>query len=233
MHINNEIGTMIDLKKIGSICHSHNAMFHSDTVQTIGHFPLDLSLINIDFITCSAHKFHGPKGVGFAYINEKNKAYPLIMGGEQERGLRGGTESTHNIHGLKIALEEAYNNLLDDQKKVKSLKQLFLKKIHESIENVEINGNLNESSYTILNLRFPIPKDKKDLINFKLELAGIACSSGSACQSGSSEPSHVLSEILTTEEMKKISLRFSFSKFNSKNEIIYAVDSLKNILSEC
>ena len=155
------------------------------------------------------------------------------MGGEQERGLRGGTESTHNIHGLKIALEEAHKNLLDDQKKVKSLKQLFLKRIHESVENVEINCNLNESSYTILNLRFAIPKDKKDLINFKLELAGIACSSGSACQSGSSEPSHVLSEILTTEEMKKISLRFSFSKFNSKNEIIYAVDSLKNILSEC
>ena len=157
----------------------------------------------------------------------------LIEGGEQERGLRGGTESTHNIHGLKIALEEAYKNLSDDQKKVKSLKELFLEKIHESIENVEINGNFNKSSYTILNLRFPIPNNKQDLINFKLELAGIACSSGSACQSGSSEPSHVLSEILTTEEMKKISLRFSFSKFNSKNEIIYAADSIKNILSEC
>ena len=130
-------------------------------------------------------------------------------------------------------MEEAHKNLLDDQKKVKSLKQLFLKRIHESVENVEINGNLNESSYTILNLRFPITKDKKDLINFKLELAGIACSSGSACQSGSSQPSHVLSEILTKEEMKKISMRFSFSKFNSKNEIIYAADSIKNILSEC
>ena len=233
MHINNEIGTMIDLESIGSICHSHNALFHSDTVQTIGHFPLDLSLINIDFITCSAHKFHGPKGVGFTYINEKNKAFPLIEGGEQERGLRGGTESTHNIHGLKIALEEAYKNLSDDQKKVKSLKELFLEKIHESIENVEINGNFNKSSYTILNLRFPIPNNKKDLINFKLELAGIACSSGSACQSGSSEPSHVLSEILSQEEIKKISIRFSFSKFNSKNEIIYAADSIKKILSEC
>tara|TARA_B100000927_G_C16466744_1_gene470025 strand:- start:1626 stop:2762 length:1137 start_codon:yes stop_codon:yes gene_type:complete len=232
MHINNEIGTMIDLESIGSICHSYNALFHSDTVQTIGHYPLDLSLINIDFITCSAHKFHGPKGVGFTYINEKNKAFPLIEGGEQERGLRAGTESTHNIHGLKIALEEAYKNLSDDQKKVKSLKELFLEKIHESIENVEINGNFNKSSYTILNLRFPIPNNKKDLINFKLELAGIACSSGSACQSGSSEPSHVLSQILSQEEIKKISIRFSFSKFNSKNEIIYAADSIKKILSE-
>ena len=111
MHINNEIGTMIDLDEIGNICNNPNTLFHSDTVQTIGHFPLDLSSINIDFLTCSAHKFHGPKGVGFVYINEKNKAFPLIEGGEQERGMRGGTESTHNIYGLKVALEEAYKNL--------------------------------------------------------------------------------------------------------------------------
>tara|TARA_A100001011_G_scaffold255998_1_gene264252 strand:- start:2321 stop:3457 length:1137 start_codon:yes stop_codon:yes gene_type:complete len=233
MHINNEIGTMIDLDEIGHICNNSNALFHSDTVQTIGHFPLDLSSLNIDFFTCSAHKFHGPKGVGFVYINEKNKAFPLIEGGEQERGMRGGTESTHNIHGLKVALEEAYKNLTVDQKKVKSYKELFSKEIFRSINNVEINGSSKKSSYTILNLRFPISIDKKDLISFKLELAGIACSSGSACQSGSSKPSHVLSEILTKDEMKKISIRFSFSKFNSKEEIIYAVNSLKKILSEC
>ena len=233
MYINNEIGNILDIKSVSDICRKYNAYFHTDAVQAVGHFPIDLSSLKIDFLTSAGHKFHGPKGVGFAYINEKNKAYPLIIGGEQERGLRGGTESTHNIHGLKIALEEAYKNLLDDQKKVKSLKELFLKRVHKSVENVEVNGNFNESSYTILNLRFPITKDKKDLINFKLELAGIACSSGSACQSGSSQPSHVLSEILTKEEMKKISMRFSFSKFNSKNEIIYAADSIKNILSEC
>tara|TARA_S200000501_G_scaffold322478_1_gene318494 strand:- start:1910 stop:2353 length:444 start_codon:yes stop_codon:yes gene_type:complete len=147
--------------------------------------------------------------------------------------MRGGTESTHNIHGLKVALEEAYKNLTVDQKKVKSYKELFSKEIFRSINNVEINGSSKKSSYTILNLRFPISIDKKDLISFKLELAGIACSSGSACQSGSSKPSHVLSEILTKDEMKKISIRFSFSKFNSKEEIIYAVNSLKKILSEC
>ena len=224
---------MIDLNEIAHICNNSNALFHSDTVQTIGHFPLDLSSLNIDFLTCSAHKFHGPKGVGFVYINEKNKAFPLIEGGEQERGLRGGTESTHNIHGLKVALEEAYKNLPDDQKKVESLKELFSKEIFKSIDNVEVNGNFKKSSYTILNLRFPIPIEKKDLISFKLELAGIACSSGSACQSGSSEPSHVLSEILSLDEMKKISIRFSFSKFNSKDEIIYAAHNLKKILSEC
>lgn len=233
MHINNEIGTMIDLNEIGHICNNSNALFHSDTVQTIGHFPLDLSSINIDFLTCSAHKFHGPKGVGFVYINEKNKAFPLIEGGEQERGMRGGTESTHNIYGLKVALEEAYKNLNDDQAKVKSLKELFSKEIFKSIHNVNVNGSFKKSSYTILNLRFPISIDKKDLISFKLELAGIACSSGSACQSGSSKPSHVLSEILSDDEMKKISIRFSFSKFNTKDEIIYAADSIKKILSEC
>ena len=233
MHINNEIGTMIDLDEIGNICNNSNTLFHSDTVQTIGHFPLDLSSINIDFLTCSAHKFHGPKGVGFVYINEKNKAFPLIEGGEQERGMRGGTESTHNIYGLKVALEEAYKNLYDDQEKVKSLKESFSKEIFKSIDNVKVNGSFKKSSYTILNLRFPISIDKKDLISFKLELAGIACSSGSACQSGSSEPSHVLSEILSEDEMKKISIRFSFSKFNTKDEIIYAADSVKKILSEC
>ncbi len=233
MHINNEIGTMIDLDEIGNICNNPNTLFHSDTVQTIGHFPLDLSSINIDFLTCSAHKFHGPKGVGFVYINEKNKAFPLIEGGEQERGMRGGTESTHNIYGLKVALEEAYKNLYDDQEKVKSLKDSFSKEIFKSIDNVKVNGSFKKSSYTILNLRFPISIDKKDLISFKLELAGIACSSGSACQSGSSEPSHVLSEILSEDEMKKISIRFSFSKFNTKDEIIYAADSVKKILSEC
>ena len=233
MHINNEIGTMIDLDEIGNICNNPNTLFHSDTVQTIGHFPLDLSSINIDFLTCSAHKFHGPKGVGFVYINEKNKAFPLIEGGEQERGMRGGTESTHNIYGLKVALEESYKNLYDDQEKVKSLKESFSKEIFKSIDNVKVNGSFKKSSYTILNLRFPISIDKKDLISFKLELAGIACSSGSACQSGSSEPSHVLSEILSEDEMKKISIRFSFSKFNTKDEIIYAADSVKKILSEC
>ena len=123
--------------------------------------------------------------------------------------------------------------IINDQEKVKSLKESFTKEIFNSIDNVKVNGSFKKSSYTILNLRFPISIDKKDLISFKLELAGIACSSGSACQSGSSEPSHVLSEILSEDEMKKISIRFSFSKFNTKDEIIYAADSVKKILSEC
>ena len=234
MHINNETGTMIDLEEFGKICKSNNALFHSDTVQTIGHYNIDLDKINIDFMTCSAHKFHGPKGVGFAYIKNGQTVKPLIEGGAQERGYRGGTESIHNIVGLKTAIDISYENLENDSKKVKELKDHFIKTVKERIPETKINGkhNVNESSYAILNLCLPINSDKKTILNFKLDLAGISCSSGSACQSGSSQPSHVLSEMLSDDDMKKISLRFSFSKFNTIKEVDYVVDFLKNFVEE-
>ena len=234
MHINNETGTMIDLEEFGKICKSNNALFHSDTVQTIGHYNIDLDKINIDFMTCSAHKFHGPKGVGFAYIKNGQTVKPLIEGGAQERGYRGGTESIHNIVGLKTAIDISYENLENDSKKVKELKDHFIKTVKERIPETKINGkhNINESSYAILNLCLPIKSDKKTILNFKLDLAGISCSSGSACQSGSSQPSHVLSEMLSDDDMKKISLRFSFSKFNTIKEVDYVVEFLKNFVEE-
>ena len=234
MHINNETGTMIDLEEFGKICKSNNALFHSDTVQTIGHYNIDLDKINIDFMTCSAHKFHGPKGVGFAYIKNGQTVKPLIEGGAQERGYRGGTESIHNIVGLKTAIDISYENLENDSKKVKELKDHFIKTVMERIPETKINGkhNINESSYAILNLCLPINIDKKTILNFKLDLAGISCSSGSACQSGSSQPSHVLSEMLSDDDMKKISLRFSFSKFNTIKEVDYVVEFLKNFVEE-
>ena len=234
MHINNETGTMIDLEEFGKICKSNNALFHSDTVQTIGHYNIDLDKINIDFMTCSAHKFHGPKGVGFAYIKNGQTVKPLIEGGAQERGYRGGTESIHNIVGLKTAIDISYENLENDSKKVKELKDHFIKTVKERIPETKINGkhNVNESSYAILNLCLPINNDKKTILNFKLDLAGISCSSGSACQSGSSQPSHVLSEMLSDDDMKKISLRFSFSKFNTIKEVDYVVEFLKNFVEE-
>ena len=234
MHINNETGTMIDLEEFGKICKSNNALFHSDTVQTIGHYNIDLDKINIDFMTCSAHKFHGPKGVGFAYIKNGQTVKPLIEGGAQERGYRGGTESIHNIVGLKTAIDISYENLENDSKKVKELKDHFIKTVMERIPETKINGkhNINESSYAILNLCLPINSDKKTILNFKLDLAGISCSSGSACQSGSSQPSHVLSEMLSDDDMKKISLRFSFSKFNTIKEVNYVVEFLKNFVEE-
>ena len=234
MHINNETGTMIDLEEFGKICKSNNALFHSDTVQTIGHYNIDLDKINIDFMTCSAHKFHGPKGVGFAYIKNGQTVKPLIEGGAQERGYRGGTESIHNIVGLKTAIDISYENLENDSKKVKELKDHFIKTVMERIPETKINGkhNIHESSYAILNLCLPINSDKKTILNFKLDLAGISCSSGSACQSGSSQPSHVLSEMLSDDDMKKISLRFSFSKFNTIKEVDYVVEFLKNFVEE-
>ena len=234
MHINNETGTMIDLEEFGKICKSNNALFHSDTVQTIGHYNIDLDKIDIDFMTCSAHKFHGPKGVGFAYIKNGQTVKPLIEGGAQERGYRGGTESIHNIVGLKTAIDISYENLQNDSKKVIELKDHFIKTVMERIPETKINGkhNINESSYAILNLCLPINSDKKTILNFKLDLAGISCSSGSACQSGSSQPSHVLSEMLSDDDMKKISLRFSFSKFNTIKEVDYVVEFLKNFVEE-
>ena len=234
MHINNETGTMIDLEEFGKICKSNNALFHSDTVQTIGHYNIDLDKIDIDFMTCSAHKFHGPKGVGFAYIKNGQTVKPFIEGGDQERGYRGGTESIHNIVGLKTAIDISYENLENDSKKVKELKDHFIKTVMKRIPETKINGkhNINESSYAILNLCLPINSDKKTILNFKLDLAGISCSSGSACQSGSSQPSHVLSEMLSDDDMKKISLRFSFSKFNTIKEVDYVVEFLKNFVEE-
>ena len=234
MHINNEIGTIINLNEYGEICRSNNALFHSDTVQTIGHYDLDLSATTIDFITCSAHKFHGPKGVGFAYINNETIINPFIEGGSQERGYRGGTESIHNILGLKTAFEISYESLEKDSKKVSKIKEYFIHSILKNIPGTKINGNsdTHNSSYTILNLCLPIPKEKKTVLDFKLDLAGIACSSGSACQSGSSKPSHVLSEILSNSEMEKISLRFSFSKFNSLQEVDYVVAFLKDFIND-
>lgn len=234
MHINNEIGTIINLNEYGEICRSNNALFHSDTVQTIGHYDLDLSATTIDFITCSAHKFHGPKGVGFAYINNETIINPFIEGGSQERGYRGGTESIHNILGLKTAFEISYESLEKDSKKVSKIKEYFIHSILKNIPGTKINGNsdTHNSSYTILNLCLPITKEKKTVLDFKLDLAGIACSSGSACQSGSSKPSHVLSEILSNSEMEKISLRFSFSKFNSLDEVDYVVTFLKDFIND-
>ena len=234
MHINNEIGTMINLNSYGEICESYGALFHSDTVQTIGHYDLDLSKTKIDFITCSAHKFHGPKGVGFIYVKNGTNLIPFIEGGGQERGMRGGTESIHNIAGLKKAFELSYESLQRDSEYVLKIKKHFINSIKKSIPEVKINGNFSEnnSSYAILNLCLPISVDKKTLLNFKLDLAGIACSAGSACQSGSSKPSHVLSELLSKNEMEKISLRFSFSKYNSVEEVDYVIEFLKKFIKD-
>ena len=230
MHINNEIGNIIDIKRVADLCKQNRALFHSDAVQSVGHYNLDLQNVPVDFIAASAHKFHGPKGVGFAFIRKNSGLKPLIVGGEQERGLRAGTESIHNIVGMEVAIKEAYNNLNDEIVYIKGLKQYFIDEIKKEIPNVKFNGcsdDLEKSTYTLVNVCLPIPVKKEDLLLFQLDLKGIACSKGSACQSGSSQVSHVLSEILKGEDLQKPSIRFSFSKYNTKAEADYVISVLK------
>ncbi|WP_158850931.1 cysteine desulfurase family protein [Algibacter sp. L1A34] len=231
MHINNEIGNITDIKRVANLCKANNAFFHSDTVQSVGHYNLDLQDIKVDFITAAGHKFHGPKGVGFAFIR-KNVGYvkPLIFGGEQERGLRAGTESVHNIAGLELALTLMKENAEKEHAYIKGLKLYFIDEISKALPGVTFNGlsgDLEKSAYTIINVCLPFVSNKLDMILFQLDLKGIACSKGSACQSGSNKKSHVLLEILSPDALEKPSLRFSFSIFNTKEEIDYVISILK------
>ncbi|MBT8209308.1 MAG: cysteine desulfurase [Eudoraea sp.] len=229
MHINNEIGNKIDVEAIAQLCKEHEALFHSDTVQSIGHYPWDLTQVPIDFMAAAAHKFHGPKGIGFAFIRKNTGIKPLILGGSQERGFRAGTEPYHDIVGLEAAIEAAYENLEAETKYVKELKAYFLERIKE-IPDVAFNGHsgdLEQSTYTLVNVRLPFDTDQALMLLFHMDLKGIACSKGSACQSGSNGGSHVLSEILDEEELKKPSLRFSFSKYNTREEVDYVIEVLK------
>ena len=232
MHVNNGIGNLLNIKQIAVMCKTYGALMHTDAVQSVGHYKLDLQEIQVDFLAASAHKFHGPKGVGFAFIRKNSGLKPIIFGGEQERGLRAGTESIHNIVGLEVALKLAYENLEQETEYIKVLKQYFIEKIKNNIPNVLFNGaseNLDSSSYTMVNVRLPIPASKAAMILFQLDLKGIACSKGSACQSGSNQVSHVLFEILNAEDLQKPSLRFSFSLYNTTEEIDYVISVLKEM----
>ena len=233
MHINNEIGSKLDLIRVGKMCKDNNALFHSDTVQSIGKYDFDLSKLNIDFIVGSAHKFHGPKGIGFVYINKNLKLNPFIIGGNQERGMRAGTESVHNICGLETAFIDSYQNIIANNKHIQNLKIEFINQIKKLIPSIKFNGSCENnllSSPSIINVCLPISKEKSVLLEFNLDLKGIACSRGSACQSGSQSGSHVLNSILSKEDLDKPSLRFSFSKYNSSEEVIRVVSVLKDFV---
>lgn len=234
MHVNNEIGNILNIKYVANLCKENDALFHSDTVQSIGHYALDLQDVKVDFLAAAAHKFHGPKGVGFAFIRKNLGVKPLIFGGEQERGFRAGTESVHNIVGLEKALKYAYNNLKEESQYIKSLKQYFITQLKIKIPQAKFNGysgDIEKSTYTIVNVRLPIASEKASMLLFQLDLKGIACSKGSACQSGSIKGSHVLSEILSDDDMQKPSIRFSFSIYNTKEEIDYLVDVLSEFIT--
>ena len=233
MHVNNEIGNMLDLKKTAELVKSYNALFHSDTVQSIGHFNLDLNEVPVDFTAVSAHKFHGPKGVGFAFVRRNSGLKPLIFGGEQERGHRAGTEGVHNIVGLAESLKLAYQNLEEEREYVCSLKKHFIDTLKKEIPGVKFNGaceDFEKSTYTLINVCLPVSQEKALMLLFQLDLKGIACSKGSACQSGSEQGSHVLNAFLSDDDRKKPSLRFSFSRYNTKEEIDYVVETLKEFV---
>ncbi|QLE00096.1 cysteine desulfurase [Galbibacter sp. BG1] len=230
MHVNNEIGNMIDMEAFTEVCKKYDALFHSDTVQSIGHWEWDLQKTKVDFLTAAAHKFHGPKGIGFAFIRKNIPIKQMICGGEQERGFRAGTEPFHNIVGLEEAFVQAYENLEQERAYVTELKEYFMQQLEAAMPGVKFNGNcaeLDKSTYTLVNACLPLSAEKAALLLFQLDIKGIACSRGSACQSGSAAGSHVLNEILSEEDSQKPSVRFSFSHYNTKEELDYVVDCLK------
>ena len=230
MYVNNEIGNLLDLKQVSDLCIANNALFHSDTVQGIGHFEIDIEKVPIDFFVASAHKFHGPKGVGFAYIKRGFGVNPILHGGEQERGARAGTENIHSILGMEKALDIACSNLQEETAYIQNIKSYFIKELKKNFTGIEFNGyseSESESSYIILNVRFA---KEYSMMLFNLDLKGISVSGGSACQSGSNKGSHVLNTILPEEEALKTSVRFSFSKLNTIEEIDYVIEELKKML---
>lgn len=228
MHANNEIGTLSDIERIGDLCETYNAIYHCDTVQTMGHYKHDLSKLKAHFVVCSAHKLHGPKGVGFLHINHRIKIKPLIYGGAQERNMRGGTENIYGIVGLAKALDMAYATMEQHQQHIQGLKTYMIDQLKESIPGVEFNGETDpdKSLYTVLNVSFP-EMDMADMLLFNLDIAGISASGGSACSSGSDIGSHVLTAIGASAS--RPSVRFSFSKNTTKQEIDYTVAKVREL----
>ncbi|TBV25881.1 cysteine desulfurase [Meridianimaribacter sp. CL38] len=233
MHVNNEIGNILDIKRVAQLCKANGALFHSDTVQSVGHYKIDLQDVAVDFITASAHKFHGPKGVGFAFIRKNSGLKASVFGGEQERGFRAGTEAIHDIVGMEEALNISYNTLEEETAYISDLKHYFITKLQDVLPQASFNGAskcFESSTYTLVNVCLPIAPEKAPMLHFQLDLKGIACSKGSACQSGSTLGSHVLSQILDEEQLKKPSVRFSFSSFNTKDEVDYVIEVLKDFV---
>lgn len=229
MHANNEIGTMIDMDKVSDLCRKYSALFHSDTVQTVGHFPIDVQQTRVNFLSGAAHKFHGPKGVGFIYISPDSPIKPFIDGGAQERNMRGGTENVYGIVGLAKALELATAEMNERKRRISCTRNYMKEQLLEKFDDIQFNGdNDGDCLYTVLNVSFP-SNPKNELILLNLDIAGISCSGGSACSSGSEKGSHVLEAIGVNPERK--SIRFSFSHYNTKEEVDFVVVEIQKILN--
>lgn len=231
MHANNEVAVIQDIARIGAMCREAGALFHTDTVQTMCHYAFDLEALPVDFITCSAHKFHGPKGVGFLYIRKGLQLKGQIEGGSQERAVRGGTESTHNIVGLAKAMDLAYADLAGHQAHVRALKARMADGLRTAFADVRFNGDSDRADrlYTVLNVSFP-PHPKSGMALFLLDLEGVACSGGSACSSGATLGSHVL-RALEFHDPTRASLRFSFGRFTTEEEVDYALAAIQRVFA--
>jgi cysteine desulfurase len=228
MHANNEIGNMLDIHAVGNLCKLYNAIFHSDTVQTVGHFAFDLRNTPVHFITGSAHKFHGPKGIGILYINENVKIKPLLHGGAQERNMRAGTENIYGIVGFSKALELATANYEDDSAHIGTLKNYMLEQLKKNIKGVSFNGDCtNRCLYTVLSTSFP-KTERSEMILFNLDINNICASGGSACTSGAEQGSHVIRAI--NNNPNQVTVRFSFSKYNTKEEVDAVVTKLRELV---
>lgn len=228
MHANNEIGNLLDLNAVGDLCKAYNAVFHSDTVQTVGHYPFDLRNTGVHFITGAGHKFHGPKGVGILYINENVRIKPFVHGGSQERNMRAGTENLYGIVGFAKALELATENYEKDSSYIRDLKLHMMQSLEKNIKGVSFNGDpLGRSLYTVLNVSFP-KTEKSEMILFNLDIQSICASGGSACTSGADQGSHVIRAV--NNNPNQVAVRFSFSKHNTKEEIDIVVEKLKEMI---
>jgi cysteine desulfurase len=226
MHANNEIGNLLQLKAVGDLCEKYDAIFHSDTVQTVGHYPFDLKKLKIHFLNGAAHKFHGPKGVGILYVNENINIKPYINGGAQERNMRAGTENLYGIVGFAKALEIATTRYEQDSAYIMDLKNYMISKLMESFPSLILNGDTNGNSlYTVINASFPMT-ERSDMLLFNLDMAGICVSGGSACTSGANSVSHVIKAIHNGHSADMVPIRFSFSRHNNKEEVDTVINRL-------
>lgn len=228
MYVNNETGNVLDIERVGELCREYKSYFHSDTVQAIGKIQMDLQKLPVDFIIGTAHKFHGPKGIGFVFARKGTPLKPLFFGGSQEKGIRAGTESTHQIVGLAKAMELSYDNLESEKNHILSLRSHLIEQLDKNFKGYKINGDSN-GIYNILNIQLPFSESITATILFSLDMKGIAVSRGSACQSGSLVPSHVLEEILPKDQINKPSLRISFSHFNTLQDIDTLIEALQGL----
>lgn len=228
MHANNEIGNLLPIKAVGELCNKYNAIFHSDCVQTVGHYPIDLRKIPVHMISAAGHKFHGPKGIGIIYINDNIKIKPLIFGGGQERNMRAGTENLYGIVGFAKALELASASYEKDSAYIQALKTYMIESLEKNIPGVSFNGDYKGSSlYTVLSAAFP-KTEKSEMILFNLDISNICVSGGSACSSGTDIGSHVIRAL--DNNPNKVTVRFSFSKHNTKEEVDKVIETLKTVI---